>query len=189
MPGESVLTALLRAGLHPTGGGCLCAAGDCPHCVATVDGVAYARTCQTTARPGMVVARENARGYPALPTTQQSGPAVPARNEHCDVVVIGQGESGQAAAREAAGAGKRVVTLDAEAGQEVIGIYPGPLVVARADGETLHVHPHEEIIVATGAAELQPVAPGNELAGIVTARAATHFAAAGVDLGLSLIHI
>ena len=39
--GDSVLVAMLRAGLHPTGGGCLCLGGDCPHCLATVDGIAY----------------------------------------------------------------------------------------------------------------------------------------------------
>ena len=67
---------------------------------------------------------------------------------------------------------EKVITLDANAGQEVIGIYAGPLVVARTAEGMLHIHVHEEIIVATGAAEIQPVAPGNELAGIVTARAA-----------------
>ena len=35
----------------------------------------------------------------------------------------------------------------------------------------LHVHA-DEVVVATGAAELQPVCPGNDLAGLVTARAA-----------------
>ena len=44
--------------------------------------------------------------------------------------------------------------------------------------------PHE-IVVATGAAEIQPVCPGNELAGLVTARAAERLHAAGVDLGRS----
>lgn len=181
--GDTILNALLRADLHPTGGGCLCCGGDCPHCVATVDGVAYVRTCQTPARPGMVVALENARGYPALPTDDRPGPTVTAHNLHCDVVVIGQGEAGRAAADAAVLTGKTVITLDAGAGQEVIGIYPGPLVVARTDAGMLHVHPHDEIIVAAGAAEIQPVAPGNELAGIVTARAATQLAAAGIDLG------
>ena len=46
---DSLLDAMLRAGLHPTGGGCLCCAGDCPHCLATVDGVGYVRTCQVRA--------------------------------------------------------------------------------------------------------------------------------------------
>ncbi len=46
----------------------------------------------------------------------------------------------------------------------------------------LHVHPHE-IVVATGAAEIHPVCPGNRLAGLVTARAAEKLDAAGVDLG------
>ncbi|MCB0047819.1 MAG: (2Fe-2S)-binding protein [Caldilineaceae bacterium] len=182
-PGDTLLTALLKADRHPTGGGCLCLGGDCPHCVATVDGVAYVRTCQTPARPGMTVERENIRGYPALPADRRPGPVAPAQNLHCDVVVIGQGQAGRTAAADARADGKTVITLDAQAGQEVIGIYPGPLVVARTDAATLHVHPRDEIVIATGAAETQPVAPGNQLAGIVTARAADELAAAGVNLG------
>ncbi|MEZ4659039.1 MAG: 2Fe-2S iron-sulfur cluster-binding protein [Caldilineaceae bacterium] len=46
-------------------GGCLCLAGDCPHCLATVDGVSYVRTCQTAARPGMVVQRHHTGRLPA----------------------------------------------------------------------------------------------------------------------------
>ncbi len=186
--GDTVLIAMLRAEQHPTGGGCLCLAGDCPHCLATVDGVAYVRTCQVAARPGMLVARDHAAGgYPPLPLDVQPGPAVTARNLHCDVVVIGLGAAGQAATTAAQAAGQQVITLDAQpspaGGQEVIGIYPGPLVVARTATGMLHVHPRTEIIVATGAAEVHPVAPGNALAGIVTARAATQLAAAGIDLG------
>ena len=45
----------------------------------------------------------------------------------------------------------------------------------------LHVEA-EEVIVATGAAELQPVVPGNDLDGILTPRAAERLRAAGVDL-------
>lgn len=179
-PGDSVLVALLRAGLHPTGGGCLCLAGDCPHCLATVDGVSYVRTCQVAARPGMVIEHHPPEGHPPLPLNDRPGSDIVARNFYCDVVVIGMGESGQAAAQIA---GKRVITLDAAAGQEVIGIYPGPLVVARTGGGMLHVHPRDEIVVATGAAEIHPVAPGNHLAGIVTARASTELKAAGVELG------
>ncbi len=186
--GDTVLVALLRTERHPTRGGCLCLAGDCPHCLATVDGVAYVRTCQVAARPGMIVVREHAAGaHPALPLDIQPGPAVTARNLHCDVVVIGLGAAGQTAATAAHAAGQQVITLDAQpsatGGAEVIGIYPGPLVVARTHAGMLHVYPRKEIVVATGAAELQPVAPGNELAGIVTARAATQLAAAGVALG------
>jgi glycine cleavage system aminomethyltransferase T len=182
-PGDNILVAMLRGGLHPTGGGCLCLAGDCPHCLATVDGVAYVRTCQTPARPGLLVERHPTSGYPPLPTGVPNAPAVAVRNLHCDVVIIGQGSAGQAAAEAASQAGKRVITLDAKNGQEVIGIYAGPLVAARTTQGMLHVHAHEEIVVATGAAEIQPVAPGNQLAGILTPRAASQLVAAGIDLG------
>jgi glycine cleavage system aminomethyltransferase T len=182
MAGDSALIALLRAGIHPTGGGCLCLGGDCPHCLATVDGVSYVRTCQTPARPGMVVDSHPDDGYPLLRFETNHSAEVSARNLHCDLVVIGQGESGKAAATEAKQAGKRVVTLDATEGHEAVGIYTGPLVIARTNEGMWHVHAHE-VVVATGAAEIQPVAPGNDLAGIVTARAATKLTNVGINLG------
>ncbi len=182
-PGDKLLTAMLRNNIHPTGGGCLCTGGDCPHCLATVDGVSYVRTCQVHASPGMIVARDHTAGYPPLPEGNVYPEEVASRNLHCDVAVIGQGESGQAAATTAMAAGKKVITLDVDQGQEAIGIYNGPLVVARANGEMWYIHVKEEVIVATGAAEIHPVAPGNGLAGIYTARAAENLARAGIDLG------
>jgi glycine cleavage system aminomethyltransferase T len=109
--------------------------------------------------------------------------AVPTRHVHCDVVVIGQGVSGLEAAATARAAGREVVTLDVRDGREAVGIYSGPLVIARTDEGTLQVHVRDEVVVATGAAEIQPVAPGNHLDGLMTARAATELAAAGIDLG------
>ncbi|MEM7032199.1 MAG: glycine cleavage T C-terminal barrel domain-containing protein [Chloroflexota bacterium] len=181
--GDSILIALLRANQHPTGGGCLCLGGDCPHCVATVDGVSYVRTCQVKATPGLVVERHPKNGEPPLPILDQLPPAVSAQNLHCDVVVIGAGEAGQTAVAEAKANGKQVITLEAQQGQEAVGVYQGLLVVARTKHGMLHIHPEEEVIVATGAAEIQPVAPGTHLAGLVTGRAATQLIAAGLDLG------
>ena len=186
--GDSVLIAMLRTGQHPTGGGCLCLAGDCPHCVATVNGVAYVRTCQTTARAGCVVTcNHRNHATPPLPQTMHAAAATPATHVYTDVIVIGTGESGTAALAAAMAAGKQVVGLDAHAGQDVIGIYPAALVVARTPDGMLNVHAREEIVVATGAAELQPVAPGNTLAGIYTARAARQLELAGVNLGRSYV--
>jgi glycine cleavage system aminomethyltransferase T len=180
--GDSVLVAMLRNDLRPTPGGCLCLGGDCPHCIATVDGVSYTRTCQVAARPGMIVERHPTDRYPDMPPINDDEALIATRNQHCDVVVIGQGESGKAAVAEAKGAGKSVIALESANGQEAIGIYGGPLVVARTSEGMLHVHAHD-VVVATGAAEIQPVAPGNDLAGIVTARAATKLGEAGIDLG------
>ncbi len=179
--GDTVLVALLKNDLHPTGGGCLCLAGDCPHCLSTVDGVSYVRTCQVAARAGMVVESQPRRTHPPLPHEPGSTGRVVARHLFCDVVVIGLGDSGRA--EVAAHPGRHVVTLDAAAGQEVIGIYPGPLVIARTPAGMLHVHPRGEIIVATGASEIQPVVPGNHLNGLITERAAGRLRSAGLDLG------
>ncbi|MEM7343996.1 MAG: glycine cleavage T C-terminal barrel domain-containing protein [Chloroflexota bacterium] len=181
--GDNALIALVKSGQHPTGGGCLCLGGDCPNCLATVDGVSYVRTCQVAAKPGMIIERHPESGEPFLPTSNHAGPEVMTRNLHCDVVVIGQGEAGQVAAAAALDEGKQVITLDSNDGEEAVGIYAGPLVVARTNEGMLHIHVKEEVIVATGAAEIQPVAPGAHLAGLVTARAATQLAQAGIDLG------
>jgi len=180
---DSLLMQLLRDGRHPTGGGCLCLGGDCPHCLATVDGIAYVRTCQTRSRAGALVTRHPSGG--GLPPLESVGdrPPVIARTVHCDVVVIGRGPAGRAAAAEARATGAHVETLDSKDGQDAIGIYPGPLVVARTRAGLLHLYPRGEIVVATGAAEIQPAVPGNHLQGLVTARAASLMASAGLPLG------
>jgi glycine cleavage system aminomethyltransferase T len=182
MSADSLLVHLLRDGRHPTGGGCLCLAGDCPHCLATVDGIAYVRTCQVPFDPRTHVEPHPRDDYPPL---ESRGPreSLSARTIHCDVVVIGQGESGRGAAEEARAAGAHVETLDSGEGEDAIGIYPGPLVVARTNEGMLHLHPRGEIIVATGAAEIQPAVPGNHLQGLMTARAAAQLKGAGFDPG------
>jgi len=126
---------------------------------------------------------------PALPVvaaTDLTATPLPSLTElhhlEVDVAVIGGGSSGLAAASDAQRAGKSVRVLDAGSGEEVVAIYAGPMIVVRTPQGMLHVHPHE-IVVATGAAEIHPVCPGNRLAGIVTARAAERLHDAGVDLG------
>jgi glycine cleavage system aminomethyltransferase T len=177
--GDSVAVALLRAGIHPTGGGCLCLGGDCPHCLVKVNGVAYVRSCQTIAESAMVV--ESQAGDPSLPEWIDGGP-VGARTVFADVVVVGQGEAGRRAATEASG---EVISFDAGRGEEVIGIYAGPMVVVRTSEGMVHAR-CRNVIVATGAAEEQPICPGSDLAGIFTMRAAEKLSAAGIDLGTTV---
>ena len=178
-----MLVAMLRAGIWPAAGGCLCLAGDCGHCLATIDGVAYRRMCLVPAADARDVSPHPPHG--ALPPLESRGARAPLDTcyAHCGVVVIGQGESGRAAARELRAAGRDVMTFDGRAGEEVVGIYPGPLVVAKTRTSLIQVRPSEEIVVATGAAEIQPVAAGNDLIGLVTRRAAEILAREGVALG------
>ena len=178
--GDTVLTAVLRAGMRPWSG-CLCAEGDCPNCLIAVDGIAYLRACRTPALDGMEVDSHPSDGYPNLPSRVRNRD-IDFNIVHCDTVVIGQGSSGTAAAAEAAGQGKRVITLDSRAGQDAVGVYPGPEVVARtADGMSRIFC--NEVVVATGSVEIHPVCPGSRLAGIVTKRAAEKLSAAGIPLG------
>ena len=187
--GDSVAVAVVRAGQHPQHGGTLCLAGDCGNCSADVDGVPYTRTCLTPARPGLRVRRHPAVGGPPLrldppvnPVASPGQPEVQVRRHHADVAVIGAGDSGSAAAAELRAAGRDVLVLDGATGDDVVGVYPGPLVVVRRPDHVLHVHAHE-VVIATGAAELHPVCEGNMLRGIVTEGAAAQLLARGVDLG------
>jgi len=183
--GDSVALAVLRAGEMPGRGGTLCLAGDCGNCLAVVDGVAYIRTCQVPARPGTVVVRHPADANPPLPLLDAGNPVVPPAGEEiaverrtAAVVVIGAGDAGRAAA---AAEGEEALLLDAGAGEEVVAVYPGPTVVARTRTGMLHVDA-ERVVVATGAAEIQPACPGNHLHGILTPRAGERLRAAGVPL-------
>src|SRR6185295_18428888 len=70
--GDSVAMAILRTGETPAGGGTLCLAGDCGNCLAQVDGIAYVRTCQQEAYPGLVVRRHPPVEMPPLPVVAAS---------------------------------------------------------------------------------------------------------------------
>ncbi|TME13331.1 MAG: hypothetical protein E6I65_01175 [Chloroflexi bacterium] len=187
-PGDSVAVAILRAGEVPASGGTLCLAGDCGNCLAQVDGVAYIRTCQTAARAGLSVVRHPTHGLPPLPVVATSDPTaspggrdIAVRRRVVDVVVVGGGSSGRAAAAAATASGQSVVVLDSADGVEVVAAYAGPLVVARTRDGMLQVQA-SEVVVATGAAEIHPVCPGNELAGLLTAGAAAQLHAAGISV-------
>jgi glycine cleavage system T protein len=193
--GDSIATAVLRAGEDPGQGGPLCLAGDCGNCLAVVNGIGYVRTCQEPALPGTVARRHPPVSTPPTPDQMPPLPVVdrpdltgpvPGGEVHVervrtDVALIGGGEHGAAERARLEAAGREVLALDAAAGCEVVAIYPGPLIVARTRDAMLHVEA-EEIVVATGAADLLPVCEGNQLRGILSAGAAERLQAAGVEL-------
>ena len=185
-PGDTVAMAIVRGGAHPRAGGTLCLAGDCGNCVAEVDGIAYVRTCLTPARAELAVRRHPADAPPAWDPADRPLPPVrpgEVRRLETEVVVIGAGSTGRAAAAEVGAAGDEATVFDGARGHEVVGIFPGPTVIVRlpADNAMLHVRARR-VVIATGSAELHPVVPGNRLEGLYTARAATELVAAGVDL-------
>ncbi len=178
--GDTIADAMLRAGIHPGHGGCLCLSGDCPNCLVAVDGVGYLRACLEPAVAGRSVQRHPRHGAPAVPPSTM--PVRGVRHLHCDVVVLGAGTAGLDAAAAARHDGLRVLTVDervpADLQGSAVSVGDGLLVVVRTVDATVHVH-CDEVVVATGAAALQPACPGADLAGISTRAAAERHPPAG----------
>ncbi|MCC7170690.1 MAG: FAD-dependent oxidoreductase [Planctomycetes bacterium] len=86
--------------------GPLCGMGVCFECRATVDDFPHVRTCMTRVRAGMRVRT----GAPAAAPLTAAAP--PLARLDADVVVVGAGPAGLAAACAAAQGGKRVLILD-----------------------------------------------------------------------------
>ncbi|MFM7247256.1 MAG: 2Fe-2S iron-sulfur cluster-binding protein [Actinomycetota bacterium] len=173
-PGDSIAVAALRAGAEPSLGGCLCLAGDCGNCLIAVDGVGFRRACLEPARDAIRVEPQPADAAPPIPPPAPA-PARHAEHRFRDVVVVGAGPAGRAAAAAAAGEGLDVELVAAP--DEAVGVYAGPTVVVRRPQATARITA-DRVVVATGAAELQPVCPGDDLAGVLTARAALALRAA-----------
>jgi len=133
-------------------------------------------------------------------------PSIPqVRHMSPDVLVIGAGIAGLAAARAAAAEGSVLVCDEGRIGEKIapgptldriraleaevrgldgvtvlerstaVGIYDGPLVAIAGEDELLRVRP-ERVVVATGAVERHPVFEGNDLPGIWLGRGAARLA-------------
>ena len=140
------------------------------------------------------------------------------RHVRCDTVVVGAGTAGLSAALQAATDGEHVTlcdlfpigsrvppgpTLDAILelepivranpnieildGHAALGLFEGPTVPLAGAAELVEVHPRR-VVVATGATELHPLFPGNDLPGVWLGRAASAMAALhGVPLGRRVV--
>jgi D-hydroxyproline dehydrogenase subunit alpha len=110
--GTTVASAMLEAGVHGFRQSVvgeprqpLCGMGVCFECRAAVNGVPHERTCMIPCRDGMEI-ETGSRTF--SPVTQQAG----ATSESCDVLVVGGGPAGLAAAVAAARCGKIVTLAD-----------------------------------------------------------------------------
>lgn len=111
-PGASVAAAVmpvenaLRQSVTGKPRGALCGMGVCFECRLTVDGVPHQRSCQVPCRPGMRIDTVEASATGSIPEKRTH------RIETFDVLVIGAGPAGMAAAYCAAESGKRVGIVD-----------------------------------------------------------------------------
>jgi NADPH-dependent 2,4-dienoyl-CoA reductase/sulfur reductase-like enzyme len=108
--------------------GLFCGMGVCQECLVAVDGEPGMRACMTPVRDGMTVERQPARPdlaslhaaagaatSDAVPLAAPGPPASPAHERACDLLVVGGGPAGLAAAVAAAEAGLDVVLADERA--------------------------------------------------------------------------
>ena len=116
-PGQSLAAALTSAGYRRLGEsaegtarGLFCGMGVCQSCLVTVDGTPERRACMTTAAEGMVVTSRVA--VPSFDSPSRLPETPPARIVEPDVLVVGGGAGGLAAAIAARAAGVRVTVLD-----------------------------------------------------------------------------
>lgn len=87
--------------------GAICGMGICFECRVTIDGEAHQRSCQTPCREGMVVmtGEDYSDSYGRPRTIRRT-------TRTCDVLVVGSGPAGLAAAWAASKSGSRVTVID-----------------------------------------------------------------------------
>lgn len=114
LPGETIAAALSAADIvafretrRRAARGPFCGMGVCFDCLVTVDGKPSQRACLTKIEAGMDIRSEPPGTPPPAPP-----PASPAEEIACDVLVVGAGPAGLAAARALAEAGAGVIVAD-----------------------------------------------------------------------------
>lgn len=115
--GEMIASALIANGIvvfghHPKDGsaqGIFCANGQCAKCTVIADGVPV-KSCMTMVTPGMEV--HSAEGLPELPESEKLGPRPKIEELETEVLIIGGGPSGLAAAIELGKRGIETLVID-----------------------------------------------------------------------------
>jgi NADPH-dependent 2,4-dienoyl-CoA reductase/sulfur reductase-like enzyme len=209
--GESLLAALWNAGhlavrtsARGEPRGPLCGMGTCFECRVAVDGEPHRRACLEPVRDGMAVATLGSAGETDAAVAEQAdgklrGPHCEAASLAADVVVVGAGPAGIAAAAHAAEAGARTLLIDeaarpggqiwrgeppasarpwlerlARSGAAVrTGVAvvdaPAPGRLLVASGTAVLRVSYERLVLATGARELFLPFPGWTLPGVIGA--------------------
>lgn len=117
--GETVAAALTAAGIvdmrrtqNDRPRGIFCGMGVCFDCLVSVDGRPSQRACLTKVRDGMRIARQPHRGDPAKMQPVGTVSVEPVSVRTCELLVVGAGPAGLAAAEAAAECGVQVVIAD-----------------------------------------------------------------------------
>jgi NADPH-dependent 2,4-dienoyl-CoA reductase/sulfur reductase-like enzyme len=155
--GETIGAALARAGIASLGRrrdgaprGVFCGIGVCHECIVGIDGAPSRRACMEKAADGMVVTSHDYRAFVPTASTTAAAPAVVVRPQ---VLVVGGGPAGLAAARAAALCGARVTVIDERA------TAGGQFFKQRAGGEPIDAQMREgrDLIAQVAAAGVELV--------------------------------
>ncbi|TDU90440.1 thioredoxin reductase [Kribbella voronezhensis] len=117
LPGQTVAAVLMTAGRESwrttrTAGrprGVFCGIGACFDCLVVVNGTPDVRACQRTIAPGDTI---TSQAGAVLPEQTRKAEASVGENVHAEVVVVGGGPAGIAAALAAADGGAQVLLVD-----------------------------------------------------------------------------
>ena len=119
LEGETVAAALTAAGLYDLRRtredkprGIFCGMGVCFDCLVSIDGQPSQRACLTKVRDGMRVARQPHRGDVSSVQPLAALPDGPLAVRRCELLIVGAGPAGLAAAETAARSGIEVVIAD-----------------------------------------------------------------------------
>jgi NADPH-dependent 2,4-dienoyl-CoA reductase/sulfur reductase-like enzyme len=152
--GETIAAAAIAAGEHGfriakdgSRRGVFCGMGVCQECLVVVDGVASQRACMTAVTPARSWSRSPTRRRCACGPSRASAEA-PRAVESCDLLIVGGGAGGLAAARAALDAGVTPVVIDER--PKLGGQYYKQLAssqrYARADGEDAQARDGRQLI-------------------------------------------
>src|SRR5829696_475454 len=118
---------------------------------------------------GLVVEPLAGKGRLVAPTDVRRSETMHA---HCDVLVVGAGRAGTAAAEAAPG---RVLHLDGGRGTWVVGVYDDNYAIAVEHGQRLWRIRAKRIVLATGAIERPAIFPDNDRPGLMLGNAFEHY--------------
>ena len=157
-----------------------CGNGSCRDCNLQVEGIDDVPSCRVPLAPGVSVRRGMGAGEDDALSRKLPAPDEPDEMEPwvCDVLVIGGGRSGRAAAKAHQDRGRRVMVVEARSpSRQSAAVVDGRLVVF--EGGRRRTVMASETVLATGRRDVCPDVPGVSLPGVLSLELMERYAGLG----------